>query len=92
MPKTGSTFIIQLLHKLKSSLNYLVFDHFSNEGRIIFDTKEGQLEELNDMLSANIPGVWTRHYALLDFKKFGYNWRPDCINFVRNPIEKVCQF
>ena len=41
------------------------------------------------MLSLNVPGVWTRHYAFLDFKKFGYNWRPNYINFVRNPIEKV---
>ena len=89
VPKTGSTFIIQLLHKLKNSLNYHVYNHFLNEGRTWIDTKDGQLEEVNDMLSLNVPGVWTRHYAFLDFKQFGYNWRPNYINFVRNPIEKV---
>ena len=44
---------------------------------------------MQDMLSNNVPAVWVQHYPFLNFSQFDYKWRPNYINIVRDPIEKV---
>ena len=41
------------------------------------------------MLSNNVPTVWVQHYPFLNISQFAYKWRPNYINIVRDPIEKV---
>ena len=49
----------------------------------------GKLEAVQDILSVNAPAALIRHYSFINFEEFGYKWKPDWINMVRDPIEKV---
>ena len=61
----------------------------SNDG-VIYDSPDGQLEEIKSIFRVNQPAVWIRHYAFLNFDSLGFSrWKPDWINIVRNPIERV---
>ena len=84
--KTGSTAFTKLIQILGKKL---LFDGISAFDSIIYDTYQGQLEEINSILSIKQPAVWIRYYAFLDFKSFGYKWKPEWISIVRNPIERV---
>ena len=85
--KTGSTSFISMFLKLGQNLGYSVFA-VSNDG-IIYDSSDGQLEEIESIFKINQPAVWIRHYAFLDFDSLGFRWKPDWINIVRDPIERV---
>ena len=84
--KTGSTAFTKLIQILGKKL---LFEGINAFDSIIYDTYQGQLEEINSILSIKQPTVWIRYYAFLDFKSFGYKWKPEWISIVRNPIERV---
>ena len=86
--KTGTTSLVKLIQILSKRLHY---KGVGTVDSIIYDSLQGQLEEINDVLSINQPTVWIRHYAFLDFESFGYKWKPEWISIVRNPIERVIQ-
>ena len=84
--KTGTTSLVKLIQILSKRLHY---KGVGTVDSIIYDSLEGQLEEINSLLSLNQPTVWVRHYAFLDFESFGYKWKPEWMSIVRNPIERV---
>ena len=84
--KTGTTSFLKLFQILSKKLQYYGVGTVDS---IIYDSLQGQLEEINSILSVNQPAVWVRHYAFLDFESFGYKWKPEWISIVRNPIERV---
>ena len=84
--KTGTTSLVKLIQILSKRLHY---KGVGTVDSIIYDSLEGQLEEIKSLLSLNQPTVWVRHYAFLDFESFGYKWKPEWMSIVRNPIERV---
>ena len=84
--KTGTTSLVKLIQILSKRLHY---KGVGTVDSIIYDSLEGQLEEINSILSLNQPTVWVRHYAFLDFESFGNKWKPEWMSIVRNPIERV---
>ena len=84
--KTGTTSLVKLIQILSKRLHY---KGVGTVDSIIYDSLQGQLEEIKGVLSINQPTVWIRHYAFLDFESFGYKWKPEWMSIVRNPIERV---
>ena len=114
--KTGSNFIINLLHHLDEKNEFVVVN-FAKDNEVIWDVLpgilidvhnffdlifffyiknnnffSGKFEAVQDILSVNAPAALVRHYSFINFEEFGYKWRPDWINMVRDPIEKVSKY
>jgi len=75
----------------KTHLQYLVQPKVREFERISeFDDLPNLYAEIDSILKVNVPMAIVRHYAFIDFAKFGYNkWAPDWFSMVRDPVEKV---
>ena len=62
----------------------------TNRFDIVSDNNiENVQKEMQAVMKLRQPTVLARHYAFLDFAKYGHQWSPDFFGIVREPIERV---
>ena len=64
----------------------------ARRNELVTDNLAGQMNEANTLLKSFFPAIFVRHYSFIDFEKFGFEWRPDWFNVIRNPVEKVISY
>ena len=88
--KSGSTSFMGLLIHQSTLHNYNVIQKRKTMDIITepFDLKSVE-NEVKSVLKERKPRVLTKHYAFIDFAKFGYKWSPDWLAIVRDPLERI---